>query len=193
MHGNVRRHNSRLTRKYLYANSVNPKEHIWDLLGRKVLSRHVVNNLKDFTNAVRAEWNNIPSRVMQGFVDYMRVYRWCDKPGSYSISMTKSHKCHKESKVDVKCEFWNSFYTNHNHGSTIPVPYIMVKQSWCAAHQCARMGNSPRFINRCAPIFRINLRVVRGGFPRLLFILKNVEHMYYFPVWKWSIFLKNTE
>ena len=83
MHDNARPHTARLTQQYLNANGVNvlpwpavspdlnPIEHIWDLLGRKVRSRHV-NNLQELQNALQIEWNNIPAHVVQRYVNSMR-------------------------------------------------------------------------------------------------------------------------
>ena len=42
---------------------MNPIEHIWDYLGRKVRSRGNVYNLRDLENALIQEWNNIPNVV----------------------------------------------------------------------------------------------------------------------------------
>lgn len=84
MHDNARPHTARLTQQYLNANNVdvlpwpamspdiNPIEHIWDLLGRRVRSRHQVNNLQQLQNALTIEWNNIPPHVVQRYVNSMR-------------------------------------------------------------------------------------------------------------------------
>ncbi len=84
MHDNARPHTARLTQQYLTANHVdvlpwpavspdmNPIEHIWDLLGRRVRSRHNVSNLQELENALQIEWNNITPRVVQRYVNSMR-------------------------------------------------------------------------------------------------------------------------
>lgn len=84
MHDNARPHTARITRQYLNTNGVdvlpwpavspdlNPIEHIWDLLGRKVRARHNVNNLQELEQALRVEWNSIPPLVVQRYVNSMR-------------------------------------------------------------------------------------------------------------------------
>ena len=64
MHDNARPHTVRPTQQFLNGNRVNilpwpsllpdlnPIEHIWDALGHRVRSRHVVNNLHDLRNAL---------------------------------------------------------------------------------------------------------------------------------------------
>lgn len=83
MHDNARPHTERLTQQFLNGNGVNvlpwpalspdlnPIEHIWDALGRRVRSRHDVNNLDELRNALQVEWN-IPADVIQRYVNSMR-------------------------------------------------------------------------------------------------------------------------
>ena len=64
MHDNARPHVARICRQFLNRNNVNvlpwpavspdmnPIEHIWDYLGRKVRARGNVNNLRDLENAL---------------------------------------------------------------------------------------------------------------------------------------------
>jgi hypothetical protein len=51
---------------------MNPIEHIWDYLGRKVRGRGKVHNLRDLENALIQEWNNIPNDVIRRYVMSMR-------------------------------------------------------------------------------------------------------------------------
>lgn len=84
MQDNARPHTARLTRNFLEQNNVrvlpwpasspdmNPIEHIWDELGRKVRSRHIINNVRDLTEALVQEWNRIPEDVIRRYVQSMR-------------------------------------------------------------------------------------------------------------------------
>ena len=84
MHDNARSHLARICRQFLNRNNVNavpwpavspdmnPIEHIWDYLGRKVRARGNVHNLKDLENAFIQEWNNIPNVVIRRYVRSMR-------------------------------------------------------------------------------------------------------------------------
>ena len=51
---------------------MNPIEHIWDYLGRKVRARGNVHNLRDLENALIQEWNNIPNVVIRRYLRPMR-------------------------------------------------------------------------------------------------------------------------
>lgn len=85
MHDNARPHTARVTQNFLAQNNVrvlawpacspdmNPIEHIWDELGRKIRSgRHVINNVADLSTALIQEWNNIPENVIRRYVQSMR-------------------------------------------------------------------------------------------------------------------------
>ena len=84
MHDNARPHVARICRQFLYRNNVNvlpwpavspdmnPIEHIWDYLGRKVPARGNAHNLRDLENALIQEWNNIPNVVIRRYVRSMR-------------------------------------------------------------------------------------------------------------------------
>ena len=84
MHDNGRPHDARLCRQFLNRNNVNvlpwpavspdmnPIEHIWDYLGRKVRARGNENNLRDLENALIKECNNIPNVVIRRYVRSMR-------------------------------------------------------------------------------------------------------------------------
>ena len=78
MHDIERPHIARLDRQFLNRNNVNvppymnPIEHIWDYLGRKVQARGNVHNLRDLENALLQEWNNIPNVVIGRYVMSMR-------------------------------------------------------------------------------------------------------------------------
>ena len=70
MHGNARPHVARICRQFLSRNNVNvlpwpavspdmnPIEHIWDFLGRKVPAGRNVHNLRDLENVLIQEWNS---------------------------------------------------------------------------------------------------------------------------------------
>ena len=84
MHDNARPHVARITQQFVNQNGVhvlpwpalspdmNPIEHIWDELGRRVRSRAGINNLNDLRNALIQEWNNIPHDVIHRYVRSMR-------------------------------------------------------------------------------------------------------------------------
>ena len=84
MHDNARPHVARICRQFLDRNNVNvllwpavspdmnPNEHIWDYLGRKVRAGGNVHNLRDLENALIQEWNNIPNVVIRRYVRSMR-------------------------------------------------------------------------------------------------------------------------
>ena len=80
MYDNARPHVARICRQFLNRNNVNvlpwpavspdmnPIEHIWDYLGRKVRARGNVHNLRDLENALIQERNNIPNVVIRRYV-----------------------------------------------------------------------------------------------------------------------------
>ena len=84
MHDNARPHVARICRQFLNRNNVNvlpwpavspdmnPIEHIWAYLCRKVRARGNVHNLRDLENALIQEWNNIPNVVIRRYVRSMR-------------------------------------------------------------------------------------------------------------------------
>ena len=84
MHDNERPHVARICRQFRNRNNVNvlpwpvlspyinPIEHIWDYLGRKVRARGNVHNLTDLENALIQEWNNIPNVVIRRYVRSVR-------------------------------------------------------------------------------------------------------------------------
>ena len=81
---NYRPHTVRITRAHLAASNVNvmqwpaispdmnPIEHIWDVLGRNVRSRHAPQNIEELINALIIEWDNLPNRLVQRYVNSMR-------------------------------------------------------------------------------------------------------------------------
>ncbi len=81
---NARPHTALATRNHLAASNVNvlpwpavspdlnPIEHIWDELGRRVRQRHVPNNVNELANALLWKWNAVPNAVVQNYVDSMR-------------------------------------------------------------------------------------------------------------------------
>ena len=84
MHDNERPHVARICRQFLNRHNVNvlpwpavtpdmnPIEHFWDYLGRKVRARGNVHNLRDLENALIQEWNNIPNVIIRRYVRSMR-------------------------------------------------------------------------------------------------------------------------
>ena len=84
MHDNARPHVAKICRQFLKRNNVNvllwpavspdmnPIEHIWDYLGRKIRATGNVHNLRDLENALIQEWNNIPNVVIRLYVRSMR-------------------------------------------------------------------------------------------------------------------------
>ena len=84
MRDNARPHVAKICRQFLNRNDINvlpwpavspdmnPIEHIWDYLGRKVRARGNVHNLRDLENASIQEWNNIPNVVISRYVRPMR-------------------------------------------------------------------------------------------------------------------------
>ena len=86
MHDNARPHVARICRHFLnrkeknvyilpwpaVSPDINPIEHIWDYLGRKVKARGNVHNLRDLENTLFQEWNNIPNVVFRCYVRSMR-------------------------------------------------------------------------------------------------------------------------
>ena len=83
-HDNARPQTARITRARLAAANVNTKqcpamspdmnpiEHIWDALGRNVRRNHNPQNIHKRTNALKAEWNNLPNNLVQHYVNSMR-------------------------------------------------------------------------------------------------------------------------
>ena len=79
MHDKTRPHVARICRHFLNRNNVNvvpwpavspymnPIEHIWDYLGRKVRARGNVHILRDLENALIQEWNNIPDVIIRRY------------------------------------------------------------------------------------------------------------------------------
>ena len=80
MHDNAKPHVARICRQFLNRNNVNvlpwpavspdmnPIEHIWDYLGRKVRARGNVHNRRDLENSLIQEWNNISNVVIRRYV-----------------------------------------------------------------------------------------------------------------------------
>ena len=84
MHDNARPHVASICRQFLNRNNVNelpwpavspdmnPIEHIWNYLGRKVRTRENVHKFRDLENALIQEWNNIPNVVIRRYARSMR-------------------------------------------------------------------------------------------------------------------------
>ena len=84
MHDNAKPHFATICRQFLNRNNfnelpwpvvspdMNPIEHIWDYLGRKVRARGNVHNLRDMENALNQEWNKIHNVVIRRYVRSMR-------------------------------------------------------------------------------------------------------------------------
>ena len=84
MRDNARPHVARICQQFLNRNNVNilpwpavspdmnPIEHIWDYLGRKVRARGNTHNPRDLENTFIQEWKNIPNVVIRRYVRSMR-------------------------------------------------------------------------------------------------------------------------
>jgi len=84
MHDNARPHTARLTRQFLRQNAIdtlewpamspdmNPIEHLWDELGRRVRARGQLHNLQQLSAALVEEWRRLPNAVVVKYVRSMR-------------------------------------------------------------------------------------------------------------------------
>ena len=80
---NARPHAARLTQNFLTTHNVptlpwpalspdlNPTEHVWDYMKRKIRSRNV-NNVQQLRRAIADNWNNLPVRFLHRLVGSMR-------------------------------------------------------------------------------------------------------------------------
>ena len=81
---NTRPHTALTTANFLAQNNVNvlpwlalspdmnPIEHIWDELGRRVRTNHQINNVQDLTRALQLEWQALPNVLIRRYVNSMR-------------------------------------------------------------------------------------------------------------------------
>lgn len=81
---NARPHTARLTATFLARNHVNvlpwpavspdmnPIEHIWDELGRRVRTNHQIDNVNDLARALQVEWRALPNVLIRRYVHSMR-------------------------------------------------------------------------------------------------------------------------
>lgn len=81
---NARPHTAAVTRNHLAANNINvldwpalspdmnPIEHIWDELGRRVRENHQFNDINGLRAAIIQEWNNIPNAFVLRYVNSMQ-------------------------------------------------------------------------------------------------------------------------
>lgn len=81
---NARPHSARHTQETLRQNNIqtldwpakspdlNPIEHLWDELGRRIRDRADVNNVNDLEAALREEWHNIPAQTINKLIGSMR-------------------------------------------------------------------------------------------------------------------------
>ena len=85
MNDNARPHRAHAIIHFLRQNAVdtipwpamspdlNPIEHLWDILGRRVRQRDPpVNNLNELIAALQQEWNRIPQNQIQRLIHGMR-------------------------------------------------------------------------------------------------------------------------
>ena len=57
---------------------LNPIEHVWDLIGRAVRSRNMTfHTLRELSDAVTEEWDNIPQEVVQNLIASMPERMQC--------------------------------------------------------------------------------------------------------------------
>lgn len=84
MHDNTRRHTVRIVSDYLNevgitqmgwparSPAMNPIEHVWDYLGRKVRQRNLApNNVEELKSALVGEWNNLPQELIDNVIQSM--------------------------------------------------------------------------------------------------------------------------
>lgn len=81
---NARPHTARATQQFLQTNNIAvlprparspdllPFEHVWDILGRNVRSRHNARNIQELGNALQIEWNAIPQNDIRNVIGSMR-------------------------------------------------------------------------------------------------------------------------
>jgi len=84
MHDNARPHVARITQQFLQRHAIdtlqwpamspdmNPIEHLWDELGRRVRARGEMHNLQQLSDALVEEWQRIPNAVVLKYVRSMR-------------------------------------------------------------------------------------------------------------------------
>ena len=86
MHDNAPAHRAAITTQFLQANNIpvlnpwpayspdlNPIEHLWDLLDRRVRGRqNKPQTLRQLEQALHEEWNNIPQVTVQRLINSMR-------------------------------------------------------------------------------------------------------------------------
>ena len=85
MHDNARPQTAIITRQFSAQNNIpvlpwpaqspdcNPKEHMWDKLGRRLRRRpHASTNVNELTRALQEEWNNIPRHIYRNLCNSMR-------------------------------------------------------------------------------------------------------------------------
>lgn len=80
---NARPHTARVTQNFLVTNNVqtllwpalspemNPIEHVWDYMKRKIRARNVY-NVQQLRQAITNEWNQLPARFLHSLVASMR-------------------------------------------------------------------------------------------------------------------------
>ena len=81
MHDNTRPHSAVITRQFLATNNVNvlywpatspdlnPTEHFWDELGRRVRRNHAIHSVNYLAAVFQAEWVNLPAPFIQRYVN----------------------------------------------------------------------------------------------------------------------------
>lgn len=82
-HDNARPHTARIVTQYLEENNIevlewpanspdlNPIEHLWDVLQRRIRDRPAPENLEQLGEMLQEEWNNIPREVIRNLVESM--------------------------------------------------------------------------------------------------------------------------
>ena len=81
---NATPHTARITNNFFAQNNVNvlpwpavspdlnPIEHIWDELGRRVRANHQINNVNDLIQALQVEWQALPNALIRRYINSMR-------------------------------------------------------------------------------------------------------------------------
>lgn len=82
-HDNARPHTARLVTQYLQEHNIevlewpanspdlNPIEHLWDVLQRRLRDRPAAANLNDLAEMLQEEWNNIPREIIENLINSM--------------------------------------------------------------------------------------------------------------------------
>ncbi|GFS23199.1 transposable element Tcb2 transposase, partial [Elysia marginata] len=116
MQDNAPAHRARITNQFLYENNIpalhpwppyspdlNPIEHLWDLLDRRVRMRQPQpQTLLQLERALHEEWNNIPQQAVQQLIGSMRQQCQAGLDENEEVSIAKI-------KAEYDQEYFNKF------------------------------------------------------------------------------------